>query len=569
MAIVINDTVLPDIPADVLSTYPYAVIVKSTIGDISVYSLGVSNSSVVHLTASASGVGETENSEFLYSAGAGRYYYTQDGATWIYEGAETAAGDFVFQHGLVGEITNTLIWTNHDIYEVTAFNPDTGEYTIGGVWFAKSVDGSDGEVIATHFYYNTVLLPEIPSEVLKTHPYCWIRTNTQTGYYDLLMSSSPWWKSDPTTITTATYADGIQWYRVLISGSGYDWIFYQSWTESGDFVVDVDRTILWSNHNIPVGSVSASEIYFNGSTPIPVVESYDIRRDTLVGIANQVRRICGTSEGLTPIRMSEKLANLNIDLMETYVTSTTEDQVIYPDEGYYGFSKITVGGVDFSGSGGSGGGSIEDQYTRLEDAALTYEETIVEVPTGKYKFGSLTAYAYPVTYPYQYIGKAGDGSYYVVQTNVPLTIGSNDLNQLGLWPNTYPCSYTSHRYDAENEVWELYSSGTINSGKLGTGAASTLGAVGVGGDSSTWANYPVLTYDGIVCCGNEPAVPETNATYTYAPSSPESMYTVDGDTVTSLGATVYQITGVQATTTQEMIDALYFYAAARGEETTE
>ena len=65
--------------------------------------------------------------------------------------------------------------------------------------------------------------------------------------------------------------------------------------------------------------------------------------------------------------------------------------------------------------------------------------------------------------------------------------------------------------------------------------------------------------------------PETVVTETYAPAGLDNFYTIKGDTVGSLGATVYQITGQQATTPDEMIAALNHYAALnkQTEETTE
>lgn len=157
------------------------------------------------------------------------------------------------------------------------------------------------------YYYNGVLLPEIPSDALGNYPYCWIRNNTRTGYYDLFMAKSPWWQSDSTTIYTASYADGIQWYRTSISAVGDDWTFNQSWTTNGGMANEPDRAILWANHNIPTGAVTATAIYFVGSSAVPDEESYQIKKDTVVAIADQVRRFYNTEETMTPAQMKAKL----------------------------------------------------------------------------------------------------------------------------------------------------------------------------------------------------------------------------------------------------------------------
>ena len=125
------------------------------------------------------------------------------------------------------------------------------------------------EHIIKKYYYNGVLLPEIPADVLAQYPYAWIRNNTRTGYYDLCLSSSLWYASDADTINTDSYnTTGIQWYRVTKSAPEEVWVFNQAWTSSGGFGNESDRHIMWSNHDIPNGSATATEIYFEGSEPV-------------------------------------------------------------------------------------------------------------------------------------------------------------------------------------------------------------------------------------------------------------------------------------------------------------
>lgn len=127
----------------------------------------------------------------------------------------------------------------------------------------------------THFLYNGVRLPRIPDDVLKNYPYAWIRDNGSTSYYDLIMSSSPWWCSTNTsstvTISTENYTQGIQWYRVQKSSaeSATEWTFNQVWDTSGGFGAESNRPIMWANHDIPNGSADATDIYFAGSEPVP------------------------------------------------------------------------------------------------------------------------------------------------------------------------------------------------------------------------------------------------------------------------------------------------------------
>lgn len=106
-------------------------------------------------------------------------------------------------------------------------------------------------------------------------------------------------------------------------------------------------------------------------------DRYIIQRTTLEAIGDQVRRLCGHADETTlgPLKMAEDLENLNIELEEVYVSATTEEQTIYPSEGYYGISKVTVEAVEEdSGGGGSGGSGGAAEDTTFGDE-YTEEET--------------------------------------------------------------------------------------------------------------------------------------------------------------------------------------------------
>lgn len=574
MAIDINGVGLPDIPTDVLASYPYATIfhVRTIGSETEGYLLVTANTSFGHCEP---GVITGVSYEVVGSFGAGMAYTASSGATEWANGTNRPAGENLVAVGTAttdsGITTCALVWSNHNIFEITSVNTDTGEHTNGGIWFAKSVDGSgDESLVATHCYYNGVFLPVIPSEVLANYPYCWIRNNTQTGYYDLFLSSSPWWMTDTITVSTANYAEGIQWYRISIYNPGDEWEFNQSWTENGDFTADLNRPFLWSNHNIPTGSVTGSEIYYTGSSPVPVVESYEISRNRLSGLANQVRRLCGTTETLTPERMETRMTGLNIELQEARVCSSDQVQTILPDKGYYGFSSIIVEALDISGGTGGGtggdgtgdgetGGDTGAEYPSLEDSALTYEATTAEVPTGRYFYGtySKSLPACPVTYPYQYLYISGGVTMY--QTNVAMYDDkTGNLRSPGIY------SRILYTYDSTTDTWVTGSHNT-NIPKSWTIPYKT--------NYAAWSNYDICDSSGNLRQAAREMKPETVVTETYAPAGTDAFYTIKGDTVTSLGATVYQITGQQATTPDEMIAALNYYAALNKqtaeEETTE
>lgn len=118
------------------------------------------------------------------------------------------------------------------------------------------------------YYYNGVLLPEIPVDVLTEYPYAWIRNNTLSGYYDLLLSQTPWYLKDETTMAKSGLAT--KWYRVEIATAGVA----ESWAFNSDYNSETwgaenNRRILWANCDIPNGFVTSTTIYFYASAPVP------------------------------------------------------------------------------------------------------------------------------------------------------------------------------------------------------------------------------------------------------------------------------------------------------------
>lgn len=256
-------------------------------------------------------------------------------------------------------------------------------------------------------FYNGVKLPELPN---TNYPYCWIRKNDNTQYYDLILTKVVGYydASVGGIVYGANAATAeIAHYRVAYANvsTANSWENYQ--TTNTWMALDANRTIMWSNHYIPNGSLSATQMYFDGYEAIPEVESYQIEKDTVVGIADQVRRLCKTEATMTPAQLESNLGDLNIDLMETFVISGPVEQVIYPDEGYYGFSKITVGAVD-GGSGGIGGGGGGSGGS-AEDTTFGDEFGEVEIPTGNLDYSSGTD-----KNPFYIPEIPGDGAYKVL-----------------------------------------------------------------------------------------------------------------------------------------------------------
>lgn len=423
----VNIEGVPDVPADILVNFPYAVISNVTVNSSSYYLLVASVSEFYYVPK-----GVLMSSEVIGTLGNARAYTVKNGS-WSQE-AEYEAGNAYATLGNLGENTNAdLSWSNHDIYIVDRVNASTGEYELGRVYFQNSeYTGDNGDFTVTHYYYNGVLLPEIPPEVLTEYPYCWIRENTQTGYYDLFLAKTPWYQSDASTIATDSYTQGIQWYRVPFTGTSGEWQSYQVWDSSSGLTSETGRKIIWANHNIPVGSATSTDIYFAGSSAIPNAESYEIQRETIVALADQVRRLYNSTAPLTPAQMEAKLANLNIELQEAHVSVSEEEQIIRPDVGYYGFSSVIVEAFEMDDSGGGlpGGDDSGDDTEEGENAPSAEDSGAL---FGYYWNDDVSLYGDGRVLPSPpdanpYIIVLGNGNFYYLATaSVPFVFDNYDL----------------------------------------------------------------------------------------------------------------------------------------------
>lgn len=168
----------------------------------------------------------------------------------------------------------------------------------------NTVTASEGKC-----FYNGVELPEIPADVFAEYPYAWIRKNNTNGTYDLVMGRDLWYFN---TDMTCSDNSNIKYYIIPIStySEADEWNFNKDTTSA--FGLDSDRTILWSNHDIPNGSATATEIYFEGTevvtssttteiikVPVEREERYSVTSDDLNNIAKRTQEMAGTLKLLT------------------------------------------------------------------------------------------------------------------------------------------------------------------------------------------------------------------------------------------------------------------------------
>ena len=105
-------------------------------------------------------------------------------------------------------------------------------------------------------YFNGVLLPSIPSEILTTYPAMIIIKNNSSGYYDLIISEGYWsYNSTNNTLNNALTSTSYL-YRISIENSAeyVEWEFYKLSTNV--YELNENKTILWSRSTILSGDTT-------------------------------------------------------------------------------------------------------------------------------------------------------------------------------------------------------------------------------------------------------------------------------------------------------------------------
>ena len=400
-------------------------------------------------------------------------------------------------------------------------------------------------------FYNGVKLPELPS---TAYPYCWIRKNDNTQHYDLVFTKVVgYYDASAGGIVYGANAGTteIAHYRVAYADAGNadSWENYQ--TTNTWMALDANRTVMWSNHYIPNGSLTAAEMYFDGYEAIPEVAAYQIEKDTVVGIADQVRRLCKTEATMTPAQMESKLGDLNIELTELYVTSTAQDVTYTPEEGYYGFSKVVVGGVDPGGGGGGSGGGGGEVITYPSADGITFgtEPITEEVETGNFIYGDIVAPPLPdPECPYVLMYKSMY-TYARCYSNIPGTAGERNGGGGSFY--NFPIGTTIKEYYTTGNGWK-------QTGPTGTTTSST--STDTIYSPIVWGNFiPPKVYGNL---GYEPmdATPETENVTTDQPLDRDESYLISGEDLNSIIGIAQKVTGTtKPMTVEEATKALTDY----------
>ena len=104
-----NGVTLPDIPAEALVEYPYAIIVSMTQEGTTQYALLALPSEVIYLPADKN----SEGVDLMLCLGYNGLVYGYADGEWVLEGEY--GENFAFPSGTLGTTTYTLAWANHNV----------------------------------------------------------------------------------------------------------------------------------------------------------------------------------------------------------------------------------------------------------------------------------------------------------------------------------------------------------------------------------------------------------------------------------------------------------------------
>lgn len=237
---------LQPLPAEI-SEHPYAVILKNSSGLIR---LLLANSKCYVKVRESDG-------ENILCVPENFPYYNHS-VIWCPLGTNRSMGNYE----IYGNYVWVILWSNFDIPW------DSPEGT--NIHWRATEPQLQQPAETSRVYYNGELLPKIPETLLAEYPYAWIRKNTASGYFDLLLSDTPFYRNS-NSIKEGAGVPGRPWYRVAIetAETATEWTdntgthTYTGWT------FDAARRVFWSNHNIPDGSATTTNVYFYATTLVP------------------------------------------------------------------------------------------------------------------------------------------------------------------------------------------------------------------------------------------------------------------------------------------------------------
>lgn len=136
-----------------------------------------------------------------------------------------------------------------------------------GINAEMSAEGS--EYIQTHAEYDGARLPLLPADVLAQYPYAFIYKIRNSDTYRVVFSTGIWWWNDNGDRgMNQTVTESCPVYEATLSSD--TWGFLENSTKN--FIKFAyfnvwDLTFVWTNFNVPNGSVTATSYYKKATEP--------------------------------------------------------------------------------------------------------------------------------------------------------------------------------------------------------------------------------------------------------------------------------------------------------------
>lgn len=239
-----NHEQFPEIPAEVLENYSYILIMRSLTA-IRIYA---SNSKAYYWE-------DGETSKLTIPESYVRYTLNSDHNIWVAD----SCGDST-NFNMHGDGNWAVWWSNYDI--------PSGSVDSEEVYWYASVAQAEQPEVATHCYFNGVKLPAPPADVLAQYPYCFIRNNTTSGYYEMYCSVGVVFYSSDSNLQFGNDTARKR-YRIAIASAESATEWEDNGTSTASVGIDSDRTALWSSRDIPNGSATATSVYYYGTPAVP------------------------------------------------------------------------------------------------------------------------------------------------------------------------------------------------------------------------------------------------------------------------------------------------------------
>lgn len=433
--------ICPDMPSEYLEVLPYYSIFVVTVAS-QTYCMAIMTQNEMFFAPEAlaqQGLGLSSST--ICSFGAGYLYSFLVANEWD-PFKEKSAG-FCLHNVFDYEITNwDVVWSNHDILELTGVD-DNGDPTSNGtIYFTSSVTTAEPFILP-----DGTELPALPEGCFEKYPYGMISyvesTDGEAAYALSVAEGTYIFAPGSATGEGSDYVisllPGYRHYRYVVAptaASGWEQYAESTTQHSGHDFSREDGTIeiRWCNHDI----LTATAMNDDGTPEIgPDLYrksdvNYRVYGGWLNSMGNQARRLGNVSGALKPGEMESVFSGATLEPLT--VTPTTEEQTFTPESPCIGFSVVTV-----EAAPDTGGGDIVEPEELPNGETTTFGHIYTSETKTVTKYGGIALPDMPfdtTTYPRYAIYQSGDyyhvyhapykNAYYALRY-----ISSNDSVQCG------------------------------------------------------------------------------------------------------------------------------------------